>query len=458
MTRSYLIIAVYLAATFSLHAENDGWQELFNGKNLKGWTQINGKAEYYVENGEIVGETVSGSTNSFLCTNENYGDFILEFEVLLEAPINSGVQIRSASNEDYRNGRVHGYQVEIDPLERRWTAGIYDEARRGWLYNLERNPKAREAFRMGEWNRFRVEAVGNSIRTWVNNIQCANLVDEMTPSGFIGLQVHNINRKELEGKKIRWRHIRIMTGDIESSRMKPDPEVPEISYLDNKLTAREVSEGWELLWDGKTANGWRGVRLDGFPVEGWEIKDGVLTVLESGGSESGKGGDIITTRKYGNFILKVDFMITKGANSGIKYFVDPELNKGPGSAIGCEFQILDNKNHPDTEKGVKGNRKLGALYDLIPVETPERLKNYLFNGTGNWNRALIIVKGCRVRHYLNNIKVVDYERCSQMWRDLVAGSKYKDWPDFGEAKEGYILLQDHGNTVSFKNIKLLELD
>jgi len=456
--RIFLGTVLFLLISLSVLA-GEGWVSLFNGKNLKGWEQLNGNAKYFADNGVLVGETVIASPNSFLCTKKNYGDFILEFDIMMNSSINSGVQIRSESNKDYKNGRVHGYQFELDPSDRAWSGGIYDEARRGWLYNLERNPKGKKAFIMGDWNHCRIEAIGNSIKTWVNGVQCADLVDDMTPDGFIGLQVHNIgSNKELEGKQIRWRNIRIMTENLESNRTKSDPDVPEISYLKNELTNREKTEGWKLLWDGTTTRGWRGAKMDHFPEQGWEIKDGALTVLESGGAESRNGGDIITEKTYGNFILQVDFRITKGANSGIKYFVDPELNKGPGSAIGCEFQILDNKNHPDALKGIGGNRTLGSLYDLIPAQpATERLKNYLFNGIGNWNRAMIIVKGCHVEHWLNNVKIVEYERCSQEWRALVAYSKYRNWPNFGEAKEGYILLQDHGNRVSFRNIKILEL-
>ena len=191
--------------------------------------------------------------------------------------------------------------------------------------------------------------------------------------------------------------------------------------------------------------------MTNFPANGWKIENGTLKVLKSTGGESTNGGDIVTTRKYKNFELSVDFMITKGANSGIKYFVDTELNKGAGSSIGCEFQILDDDNHPDAKLGVKGNRKLGSLYDLIPA--PE---NKPFRG-GFYNNARIVVKGNKVEHYLNDIKIIEYERNTQIFNALVNYSKYGVWPNFGNDAEGYLLLQDHGDEVSFKNIKIKEL-
>ena len=219
----------------------------------------------------------------------------------------------------------------------------------------------------------------------------------------------------------------------------------------NTLTKQEQANGWKLLWDGKTTNGWRGAKLDKFPEKGWVIEDGVLKVLKSAGAESANGGDIVTTSQYSNFILKVDFKITAGANSGIKYFVNPDLNKGEGSAIGCEFQILDDNLHPDAKLGVKGNRKLGSLYDLIPAPDDKPFK---FN---EWNTAMVIVQGNHVEHWLNGVKLIEYNRNCQMWNALVAYSKYRNWPNFGNATSGNILFQDHGDEVWFKNIKIKEL-
>lgn len=437
---------------------DDGWTSLFNGKNLDGWVQRNGQAEYRIENGAIVGVSVADEPNSFLCTQNNYDNFILELEVKVDPPLNSGIQFRSLSDKSYRNGRVHGYQCEIDPSHRAWSGGIYDEARSGWLYNLVRNPKGQSAFSQGEWNKYRIEAIGDTIRTWINGVMCANLVNNMTGSGFIALQVHEVGDDvERIGKTVSWKNIRIKTTDLLNSRIIPDPDVVEYNYIPNTLTPTEKRKGWRLLWDGKTTDGWIGAKLDHFPEKGWKIEDGVLTVVESGGDESSFGGDIISTKNFSEFELEVDFKLTKGANSGIKYFVDPELNKGQGSAIGLEYQLLDDESHPDAKMGVDGNRTLASLYDMIPsYNLSENSPDERFKGIDQWNRARIVVRGNHVEHWLNNLKVVEYDRGSQIYRALVAKSKYKIWPSFGEAPEGPILLQDHGNTVHFRSIKIRE--
>ena len=437
--------------------DENGWIDLFNGENLDNWIQRNGEATYHIDGDAIVGTTVMNTPNSFLCTEDNYGDFILEFEVLVDPLLNSGVQIRSESYEEYNNGRVHGYQVELDPSSRAWTAGIYDEARRGWLYSLTRNKKAQNAFKQGEWNSIRVEAIGNSIRTWLNGTMAANLMDDMTPEGFIALQVHGIGNEAQEGREIRWRNIRIKTEALEEERLEADPNVPVFNYVANTLSDYEKRKGWRLLWDGQTTAGWRGAKLDDFPQQGWKIEDGVLTVLASDGAESANGGDIVTIQTFSEFELELDFMMSEGANSGIKYFVLTDLNKGPGSSIGLEYQILDDKKHADASQGVGGNRTLASLYDLIPagnMSIPGRNKR--FNGIGKWNRARIVVRGNHIEHWLNNEKVLEYERNTPIYRALVAKSKYKVWPNFGEGPAGHILLQDHGDQVSFKNIKIRE--
>ena len=226
---------------------------------------------------------------------------------------------------------------------------------------------------------------------------------------------------------------------------KPGNNLP-----DNKLTKKEIKDGWKLLFDGKTGVSWMNSKTKTFPGGKWVIKDGTLSITSQTGIQN-TGGDIVTVDKYKNFELSVDFMYTPGANSGIKYFVDIEANNGDLASIGCEYQILDDKLHPDAKAGINGNRTLAGLYDLIPP------KNKIDNGPDKWNHATIIVKGKHVQHWLNGQMTVEYDRGTPAWKELVATSKFKPYPGFGEGSEGRLLLQDHGNTVSFKNIKIREI-
>lgn len=450
-----LWIALAMVSINVTYAQNN-WQYLFNGNNLEGWEKLNGTAEYTIEGDSIItGTSKLNTPNTFLATEKLYSDFILEYEVKVDNELNSGVQIRSNSFDSYRSGRVHGYQVELDPGPRAYSGGIFDEARRGWMYPLADNKAGRQAFINGGWNHFRVEAIGNSIRTWVNGQMCSNLTDDMTSEGFIALQVHSIGREEQVGKQVSWKNIRIMTNDLEEYRWPVDPNVREISYLVNELSENEIRKGWRLLWDGQTSNGWIGAKLDHFPEEGWEINDGILTVLATDGGESTGPGDIITEDLFSDFELELEFKFTEGANSGIKYFVDAELNKGPGSAIGCEFQILDDQRHPDAKNGVNGNRTLSSLYDLMTGEILTA-GNRVNKSPDTWHKARIVSKNGKVEHWLNNEKMVEYDRFSQMFRALVAYSKYAKWEDFGQWSQGHILLQDHGDTVHYRSIKVRE--
>ena len=210
-------------------------------------------------------------------------------------------------------------------------------------------------------------------------------------------------------------------------------------YAQAQLSQEEIQQGWKLLFDGKTSNGWKGAQSETFPDSGWEIKDGVLTVLADK-----RGGDIVTVDQFNSFELSLEFKLTPGVNSGIKYFVQP------GTSLGLEYQILDDERHADANQGVGGNRTLASLYDLIPAENKKP------NPIGEWNQAYILVKGNHIEHWLNGIKVVKYDRGSQCFRALIQKSKYKDIENFGLHPKGHILLQDHGDMVSFRNIKIKE--
>jgi hypothetical protein len=453
-----LLIVISIIFSFGVEAQSD-WKKLFNGKNLSGWEIKNGTAEYTIEDDAIVGTSRTGTPNTFLCTKKKYSDFIFEVEVLVSPGLNSGIQFRSNSMKSYRNGRVHGYQSELDTSERAWTGGIYDEGRRGWLYPLTMNKNGSSAFKNGYWNKVRIEAIGNTIKTFVNGVQCSNLVDDMTSEGFIALQVHSIKGKELEGKTIKWKNIRIITENLESKKTPNIPYARQISYLKNTLTDEEKRKGWTLLWDGKTSKGWKAAKKNDFPNQIISIEDGTIHFPEHKMKrDPNSAGDIVTLKKYSDFELEVDFLHQEGGNSGIKYFVDA-LEKGDGRGIGLEFQVLD-KKHPDHNLGVSGNRTIGSLYDLIAAEnlSEKNRDNIRANSSGSWNRARIFVKGGHVEHWINNIKVVEYDRFSQTFKNLIQKSKFAKHQGFGIGMSGRILLQDHGpGNVKFKNIKIREL-
>jgi len=204
------------------------WTPLFNGEDLSNFEVLNGSATYDIVNDCIVGTSIKDTPNTFLATKKKYGDFILEFEVLVDTSLNSGVQFRSISDPNIKDGRVHGYQCEIESSNRKWAGGIYDEARRGWLYPLKDNELGRQAFKVGEWNKYRIEAIGHDLRTWVNGIQCANLKDNMTSEGLIGLQVHAIYKPRQDGKKVRWKNLRILVSNLDKHRWPVSSAAPLI--------------------------------------------------------------------------------------------------------------------------------------------------------------------------------------------------------------------------------------
>lgn len=445
------MLIMFLMIAFS-SCTTEPWIPLFNPDSLDDFIQLGGEAIYELEDGVIVGTTVANTPNSFLATKKQYGDFILKYSIMVDTLLNSGVQIRSNT---YLNGRVHGYQVEIDPSPRAYSGGIYDEARRGWLQDLVENEAGRNAFKNGEWNHYRVEAIGNSIKTWINGVMCANLVDEEDDIGFIAFQVHSINAAENPatlGVQVKWKDIGIITEDLETYRFRgEDPIPPREVLLTNQLTEAEIADGWELLFDGKSMEKWRGAHKETFPEQGWTVENGILALHAESGGESTEAGDIVTREQFSDFDLYLEFKLTPGANSGIKYFVT-EQEKTTGSAIGLEYQLLDDQRNEDAKAGRDGNHTLASLYDLIPAGD-KRIR-----APGMWNMARIVSRDRKVEHYLNGSKEVEFERGSKEFRDQVAISKYKIWENFGEAEAGHILLQEHGNDVFFRNIKIKRLD
>jgi hypothetical protein len=216
---SILTVCIFTLSLASLVKAED-FKPLFDGKTLEGWEQHGGKAKYRVEDGTIVGSSVPNTPNSFLCTTKQYGDFILELEFKVDPALNSGVQIRSEvfdkpmetkiGEKTYKfpADRVHGYQVEIDPSARAYSGGIYDEGRRGWLQNLKDNEAARKAFKPNEWNKFRIECRGPSIKTFINDVPAVDIEDDVTLKGHICLQVHGVGKRE-EPLEVSWRNIQI---------------------------------------------------------------------------------------------------------------------------------------------------------------------------------------------------------------------------------------------------------
>jgi len=219
-----------------------------------------------------------------------------------------------------------------------------------------------------------------------------------------------------------------------------------LSLADNVLTPTEAAEGWRLLFDGVSMDAWKGLAKPEI-AEGWKIIDGALTI-----TAKAKAGDIITREKFRNFDFSFEFRLTEGANSGIKYFIDPARAQG-GHGIGCEYQVLDDAGHKDAKVREDGSRTLASLYDVLPAAKSKRSRPI-----GEWNQGRIVVRGRRVEHWLNGDKVLEYERGSAPFRAAVANSKFSKIEAFGEWEEGHLLIQDHNDEVAYRNLKIRVLD
>jgi hypothetical protein len=351
-------------------SKSSDWELLFNEQNLNNWEIRNGTAEYTIEEKELVGTSKLNTPNTFLCTKKMYDDFILELELKVDKPLNSGIQIRSNSIPDYQDGKVHGYQIEVDPSPRAFSGGIYDEGRRGWIYPLCENSAGRKGFKNDTWNKYRIEAIGSSIRVWVNGIQTANLRDDLTATGFIGLQVHGIGKdSSMIGKTVRWRNVKIATNNLEKLQTA-DGTAPEINLVPNELSEREKYIGYELIFPNTDS----------------------ISLKES---------EPIDFPTVENFDLKFEFKISKNSEGSIEYFSNERNEK-------CIFQVIDNDSLSREEQ--KGNQSLASLKGITPSQNlcvPGRHRD--FRGLGNWNTGRIIVHHGIIEHWMNGYKMMEKE-------------------------------------------------
>lgn len=374
-TKMRLILVSALVALVGLAAENPPkLKPIFDGKSLKGWKQCNGQASYKVENKMIVGTTAEGSPNSFLCSEKEFGDFLLEFEVNVDPELNSGVQIRSHQykgatevrtlNKEWVTrtqpaGRVYGYQVEIANAESGASGGIYDEARRGWVDNISSKEPARTSFKDKQWNKYRVRAVGDHMQVWINGAPCADLFDSMDQSGFIALQVHAYKGPQ---RQVRFR---------------------------NLMLAELGHSAWKPVADGKTFEGW-----EKFGGGDWAIEDGAFHA----GSDPEKnktGGYLLSKKSYSDFTLRYLYKIGSG-NSGLFFRFNHPSQKMDGPR-GYEVEI-------DPTRDVGGLQEVGRRGWLQHVEA--EMHNAVYKKDA-WNEMVISAHGHRIVIHVNGVKIID---------------------------------------------------
>lgn len=345
------LLGILGSSALAVDKDKADWVALFDGRTLEGWEVKGGQAEYRVEEETIVGRTVPGSPNTFLCTQREYGDFILEFEVLNDPRLNSGVQFRSHTTG---KGEVFGYQVEIADQEHAGTSGgVWDEARRNrWLHCTLDDPVAREAFRVGEWNHYRVEAMGDSIKTWVNGVLCSEFHDATDLTGFIGLQVHSYFGKD--PVEVRWRNLMIQDFG---------------------------RHAWKPLWDGQTDAGWQRV-----PGGQWILRDGILE--GSCTADDSRHGLFMTEKRFRDFTARLKFKAIQG-NSGFYFRVDPV--DSPVNVHGLQAEI-------DEKEKVGGLYETGGRAWVVEPDTEQVEQSFR---PGEWNEMMVSAHGRRITVHVN---------------------------------------------------------
>ena len=372
LTRPAIALAVTLPlmAGCSHHAspneQGAQWVELFNGETLEGWRPINGAAPFTVEDGVIRGTNVFDSPNSFLATDESYSDFVLEFESKSIGGANSGVQFRTDLAPGTWSG-VIGYQLDIDPTERRWTGGIYHEGAHVWRHSMARNSACQAAYAHGEWNAYRIEAVGPVIATWVNGVPCAHMIGDHHATGFVALQIHDIGQDEnLLGSFTEWRQIRLLKDPSPSDLRSAERGELVEGWLDNQISDVEAEKGWQPF----------------------AFAEGHAAL------------DVETSR----FEISLDLEIDDAAAGHLSYqFLDN------GETCAGRYKILNDVTLAESQ--LPSDAMGSADRDRIAENLSEPGRPKRIYNDARLNRVQIIVSEDRIEHWLNSVKVVDYAKC-----------------------------------------------
>jgi hypothetical protein len=334
-----------------------------DAQSFAGMRQLGGKARYEIKDGVITGTSTLDTPNSFMATEKEYGDFELEYEFKVHSLLNSGVQIRSQSRADFNNGRVHGYQIEIDPSSRGWTGGLFEEAKRGWLQNMENQPETRAAFKADDWNHIKVRAVGAHLQTWLNGMPATDTFDAQTQKGFIALQVHNIKQPEQNGTQVQWRDLKIT----------------------------DLGEHtWAPLFDGKTLNGW--IASGG---GAWSVVEGAISGTSA--ANEARYGLLVSEKEYGDFTIKAVFRVTQG-NSG--FYLRGQTGESEGGITGLQAEIC-----ADDETG--GLYESGGRQWVAQTDKKLMTEKKVYR-SGDWNELWVSASGPRVVVHINGTKTADF--------------------------------------------------
>ena len=407
--------------------EQDGWVSIFNGENLDGWIN-HGLEKWYVEKGEIICESGSAEEYGYLSTEKFYDNYELTLEFKQEANGNSGVFFRST----LEGVKISGWQVEVAPPENH-TGGIYESYGRGWLIQPE--PHKDAALKMGDWNLMRIMVANDKVTTWLNGQEMVSIKDTKIGQGkgAIALQIHDGG-----GIKVRWRNLKVR----------------EISEVEAEEFAADMTDTWDFIFDGISMDGWRAYNGEAMPPQ-WVVKDGILTFdAELKLEEEFTGGkDIIyADQEYAEFDLAFDWKIPEGGNSGVFY----HLKEGYDAPwmISPEYQLIDDAGWERLNNAtLEGAQKVGSDYAMYAADDQTKV----IKPAGEWNSSRIRFTKDQVEYFLNGAKTVSFVPWSEDWEKRRSNGKWKDFPDYGKFKSGFIGFQDHDSPLWFKNIKIKQL-